>query len=101
MPPKPWRGTGRPPSLMRRRAPRLREGAGAGTAAGHRVCWHEVDANLSFASAAVDCGPRPGHTLTQPRAEEWLLVEWPEGDAEPLKYWLSLLPPTSRSSGSH
>ncbi|WP_198023646.1 transposase [Mesorhizobium sp. C280B] len=29
-----------------------------------------------------------------PRAEEWLLVEWPEGDKEPLKYWLSTLPET-------
>lgn len=27
------------------------------------------------------------------RDEEWLLIEWPEGDAEPLKYWLSTLPP--------
>ena len=25
-------------------------------------------------------------------AEEWLLVEWPEGEAEPTKYWLSTLP---------
>jgi SRSO17 transposase len=27
------------------------------------------------------------------RDEEWLLIEWPEGDPEPLKYWLSTLPP--------
>ena len=26
------------------------------------------------------------------RAEEWLLIEWPEGDAEPLKYFLSTAP---------
>jgi SRSO17 transposase len=25
-------------------------------------------------------------------AEEWLLIEWPEGKAEPTKYWLSTLP---------
>src|SRR3954462_7071698 len=30
---------------------------------------------------------------TEPRAEEWLLIEWPEGAAEPAKYWLSTLPP--------
>jgi hypothetical protein len=24
--------------------------------------------------------------------EEWLLVEWPEGEAGPTKYWLSTLP---------
>jgi hypothetical protein len=29
--------------------------------------------------------------LQEPRAEEWLLVEWPEGEAEPTKYWLSTL----------
>jgi len=26
------------------------------------------------------------------RAEEWLLIEWPEGEAEPTHYWLSTLP---------
>ena len=30
---------------------------------------------------------------TEPRDEEWLLVEWPEGDAEPAKYWLATVPP--------
>lgn len=25
-------------------------------------------------------------------AEEWLLIEWPEGEVEPSKYWLSTLP---------
>jgi hypothetical protein len=28
------------------------------------------------------------------RAEEWLLIEWPVGAAEPLHYWLSTLPET-------
>ncbi|AGG88283.1 IS701 family transposase [Rhodanobacter denitrificans] len=26
------------------------------------------------------------------RAPEWLVIEWPGGDAEPLRYWLSTLP---------
>ncbi|MGH8472707.1 MAG: IS701 family transposase, partial [Gammaproteobacteria bacterium] len=26
------------------------------------------------------------------QAEEWLLIEWPEGEDEPTKYWLSTLP---------
>lgn len=38
---------------------------------------------------------RPAHrdywSSTQ-RAEEWLLVEWPDGDTEPLKYFLSTAP---------
>ena len=24
--------------------------------------------------------------------EEWLLIEWPEGEKQPTKYWLSTLP---------
>ena len=27
------------------------------------------------------------------RPEEWLVIEWPETEAEPTKYWLSTLPP--------
>jgi len=27
-----------------------------------------------------------------PRVQEWLLIEWPRGEAEPAKYWLSTLP---------
>src|SRR6185436_14053812 len=32
--------------------------------------------------------------LTESRPEEWLLIEWPEGEDEPTKYWLSTLPET-------
>src|SRR5829696_3277232 len=28
----------------------------------------------------------------EPRPEEWLLIEWPEGEKEPTKYWFSTLP---------
>jgi SRSO17 transposase len=31
--------------------------------------------------------------MTYEREEEWLLVEWPQEQAEPRKYWLSSLPP--------
>ena len=27
------------------------------------------------------------------RPEEWLVIEWPESEAEPTKFWLSTLPP--------
>jgi SRSO17 transposase len=30
--------------------------------------------------------------LSQPRDEEWLLIEWAQGEAEPSKYWLSTMP---------
>ena len=38
---------------------------------------------------------RPGHRDTwraAPHAEEWLLIEWPQGEPEPTKYWLSTMP---------
>jgi SRSO17 transposase len=37
---------------------------------------------------------RPAHRdywRAEPRPEEWLLVEWPAGEPEPTKYWLSTL----------
>jgi SRSO17 transposase len=30
--------------------------------------------------------------MSEPRPEEWLLIEWPKQEAEPTKYWLSTLP---------
>src|SRR5262249_30256115 len=29
---------------------------------------------------------------SEPHPEEWLLIEWPAGESEPTKYWLSTLP---------
>lgn len=28
----------------------------------------------------------------EPRSEEWLLIEWPRGEKNPLKFWLSTMP---------
>src|SRR5258708_27911361 len=28
--------------------------------------------------------------------KEWLLIEWPRGEAEPSKYWVSTLPPETK-----
>ena len=57
------------------------------------VCWREgsnVDLNSRFAALRLRPASRD-YKLSEPRAEEWLLIEWPEGDAEPLKYWLATL----------
>jgi SRSO17 transposase len=35
------------------------------------------------------------HWRAEPHPEEWLLIEWPEGDKEPSQYWLSTLPATT------
>jgi len=32
------------------------------------------------------------HTRPKKPAKEWLLIEWPEGEDAPTKYWLSTLP---------
>jgi SRSO17 transposase len=58
------------------------------------VAWREGGAgwlSSRFARQRV----RSAHQdtkLHQPRAEEWLLIEWPEDEAEPAKYWLATLP---------
>ena len=58
------------------------------------ITWREGTAGpLASRFAAVRV--RPAHDdfrLSEPRAEEWLLAEWPEGEDEPTKYWLSTLP---------
>lgn len=52
------------------------------------VTWRE-DAE-AFTSRFARLRIRPVTAAEQP-AEEWLLVEWPEDEAEPTKYWLSTL----------
>jgi len=44
---------------------------------------------LCFAlSRGRGCGRHNRDTLlTEPRDEEWLVIEWPQGEAEPTKYW--------------
>jgi SRSO17 transposase len=57
------------------------------------VKWREGSADwLSSRFARVRV--RAAHTYLPPEQmyEEWLLIEWPEGEAEPSKYWLSTLP---------
>jgi SRSO17 transposase len=42
---------------------------------------------------------RPSHRdywRAAPHAEEWLLIEWPQGASQPTKYWLSTLPAQTR-----
>jgi SRSO17 transposase len=57
------------------------------------IRWREGSADwLSSRFARVRV--RVGHNRLIPElvAQEWLLVEWPEGEVEPTKYWLSTLP---------
>jgi SRSO17 transposase len=99
LPPKPWSGRGRPPSLVRRN-PDHKPASAKDMAlslppeAWQTVTWREgTNSDLSSRFAAVRL--RPAHRdywLPEPRPEEWFLVEWPEDEPEPTKYWLSTLP---------
>ena len=99
LPPKTWSGRGRPPTLVRRdpdhkpiSAKEVAETLPDG--AWHTIAWREgTNAPLSSRFAAVRV--RPAHRdygRSAPRHEEWLLIEWPQGESEPSKYWLSTLP---------
>jgi SRSO17 transposase len=59
----------------------------------HDVTWREgTNTKLSsrFARVRVRAAHRD-NTRRELRPPQWLLIEWPEGDSEPLKYWLSTL----------
>ena len=99
LPPKKWSGNGRPPSLIRRDDKRKPVSAkelafGLPARAWRRVTWREgTNATLTSRFAAIRV--RPAHrdyNRTTPRPEEWCLIEWPKGEPEPTKYWLSTLP---------
>jgi len=99
LPPKRYAGQGRPPVVPRRTRERqpqsvktLAEGLPA--SAFQTISWREgTNATLSGRFAAVrvrHAGGNAGRARLRP--EQWLLIEWPLGDAEPLKYFLSNLP---------
>lgn len=105
----------------RRRADRAAAGAPPGCAATRRICrsrsrrwprslppmpgsrsprpspgqaWRE-GSNTVLTSRFARLRVRPAHgeaKRSKPADEEWLLIEWPEGEAEPDHYWLSTLP---------
>jgi SRSO17 transposase len=58
-----------------------------------KVIWREGSAaplSSRFARVRVRVAHRD-YKLSEPRQEEWLLIEWPKDEEEPTKYWLSTL----------
>jgi SRSO17 transposase len=59
-----------------------------------KVTWRQgVKQKLQSRFAALRV--RPAHRdywRAEPHPEEWLLMEWPAGESEPTKYWLSTVP---------
>lgn len=98
-----WKGMGRPTKLLRRDSQHpplaVKDLAHSLPAsAWSTVTWrHGTKQSLRSRFAAVRV--RPAHRdywQSEPRPEEWLLMEWPRGEAEPTKYWLSTLPADTR-----
>lgn len=59
-----------------------------------QVAWAEGargKLHSRFAALRVRVASRD-HKRREPREEEWLLIEWPEEEPEPTKYWLSTEP---------
>jgi len=62
------------------------------------ITWREgTDRKLRsrFAAVRVRAAHRD-YWKAEPHAEEWLLIEWPRGEKEPTKYWVSTLPPITK-----
>ena len=63
-------------------------------AAWTEIAWREGVADRltsRFARVRVRAAHRD-YWLNELRPPEWLLIEWPEGEKEPTKYWFSTLP---------
>lgn len=94
------RGRGRRPKRLRRGgddAPVIqvrRLAADLPGQAWQTVTWREGVADaLTSRFVALRVRPAQGdHRRSQPRPEQWLLVEWPQDEAKPTKFWLSTLP---------
>lgn len=103
LPKKEWKGKGRPTTRLRRDkhhpAVAVKQLAGSLPPQNWKeVTWREgTRQKLHSRFAAVRV--RPAHRdywRAEPHPEEWLLIEWPVGEAEPVKYWLSTLPAETR-----
>jgi len=94
----PWRGSGRRPAARYRQPPAsLRDLAlAAGSEAASEVAWREGSRGtmaarfLALRVRPANVGLRRAHPAELPI--RWLLCQWPEGAAEPSKYWLANLP---------
>jgi SRSO17 transposase len=100
LPPKPSPpGRGRPTRRLRREAEhrpmKVKDLAFSLPARAWRtVRWRE-GTNGRLRSRFARLRVRPAHLdweRGEPWPEEWLLIEWPKGEKEPTKYWLSTLP---------
>ncbi len=99
LPPKPWSGRGKRPTRLRRdeahQPVTVKALAMPLPPSDYRkLTWRE-GTNKALSSRFALVRVRPAHRDYRgdvPRDEEWLLIEWPQGEPEPTKYFLSTLP---------
>jgi 6-phosphogluconolactonase (cycloisomerase 2 family) len=102
LPPKAKKKTGRP-SKFRLRS-KTHQPANAlliaqqlPAAAWKNITWR-AGTKKALRSRFACVNVRPAHhhyERSDPLPEQWLLVEWPKGEPEPTKYWLSTMAPTA------
>jgi SRSO17 transposase len=99
LPPAPGSGRGRPGKRLRRDETHQPVSAKALALALAADGWQQITwrdgSNTPLSSRFARWRVRPAHDdarRSEPADEEWLLIEWPEGEAEPDHYWFSTLP---------
>jgi SRSO17 transposase len=99
LPAQPRGNRGRPPRLLQRtqdpQPVSVKQLAmSLSSRAFQEITWRE-GAERKLRSRFAALRVRPAHRdyrKAAPHAEEWLLIEWPRGQPEPTKYWISTLP---------
>jgi len=103
LPAKPRGRTGRPPRRLRRDAQHQpvsvkQLAMSLPATAFQEITWRD-GARRKLRSRFAAVRVRPAHRdyeKEQAHAEQWLLIEWPRGEAEPTQYWVSTLPSTTK-----
>jgi SRSO17 transposase len=103
LPAKPRGKMGRPPRLLQRATDHQpvsvkQLAMSLPSTAFKEITWREAGERKlrsRFAAVRIRAAHRD-YEKAEPHQEEWLLVEWPRGEKEPTKYWLSTLPPTTK-----
>ena len=99
LPPASRAGRGRPGKRLRRDATHRPVSAKTLALALAADAWQTImwrdGSNTPLTSRFARRRVRPAHgdaRRSEPAPEEWLLIEWPEGEAQPDHYWLATLP---------
>jgi SRSO17 transposase len=98
LPPVPRKANGRPPRLLRRDPDHQpisvkQLALSIPAESWQNVSWRQGTRHTLRSRFAV-VRIRPAHRdywRAEPHPAEWLLIEWPKGEAEPKKYWFSTL----------